>query len=276
MKYKELDIEYKLTDTSGFWPSHYGLYVLVCRINGKVYVGMTRAKKGFKTRWSVHRKELRKNRHGNKYLQRAYNKYGESNFYFKILKICNNSSIINIKKIESLWINKLNSTYSKNGFNMEIYDKHYKKIKLCKSPYDYSKQMKTYQLISPNGEIITFTGLAKFARENSIDECGLAGVISGNFKSYKGYKSINTKFHHKIKNRKFPYLIRMINPKYKHYTYNFMFKGIKYRGFKKTLKEIIISCQNKLKELNADIKLRIFLESIERLKKEGILTNSPI
>src|ERR1035437_397640 len=53
-----------------------GIYKIINKIDGKYYIGSS---DHIKRRWYSHRTELRKNRHGNQYLQRARNKYGEIN-----------------------------------------------------------------------------------------------------------------------------------------------------------------------------------------------------
>lgn len=61
-----------------------GIYKIQNLVNGKTYVGSTRNKICY--RWYCHKKTLRKNTHRNIRLQRAWNKYGESNFKFEILE----------------------------------------------------------------------------------------------------------------------------------------------------------------------------------------------
>ena len=58
-----------------------GIYVIVNLVNNKFYIGRT---KNFNNRKTQHFSKLRLNKHGNKYLQNAYNKYGEDNFIFLI------------------------------------------------------------------------------------------------------------------------------------------------------------------------------------------------
>lgn len=62
-----------------------GIYIIKNKCNGKVYVGQT--KQRFAKRFLLHRWKLRNGTHDNKHLQRAFNKYGEDAFEFKIVKI---------------------------------------------------------------------------------------------------------------------------------------------------------------------------------------------
>lgn len=62
-----------------------GIYRIVNLVNGKAYIGQTKEK--FQRRYWLHRWELRKGKHDNKHLQRAWDKYGEENFVFEIVEV---------------------------------------------------------------------------------------------------------------------------------------------------------------------------------------------
>ena len=64
-----------------------GIYKIINLINGKFYIGSSN---NLIKRWRDHLYRLRNNKHMNKHLQNAYNKYGESSFAFVILE-SNNS-----------------------------------------------------------------------------------------------------------------------------------------------------------------------------------------
>jgi len=63
-----------------------GVYAIKNIINDKVYIGSTTM--SFLKRLQHHVSQLRNNKHKNQYLQNAWNKYGEENFEFSILEIC--------------------------------------------------------------------------------------------------------------------------------------------------------------------------------------------
>lgn len=65
-----------------------GIYKIVNIKNGKFYVGST---SNFHKRKLMHFNQLRKNKHHSIYLQRAFDKYGESNFEFIIIEECDNT-----------------------------------------------------------------------------------------------------------------------------------------------------------------------------------------
>lgn len=60
-----------------------GIYMITC--NNKSYIGSS---VNIYLRMLEHRSYLRGNRHGNRYLQNCYNKYGENSLEIKILEIC--------------------------------------------------------------------------------------------------------------------------------------------------------------------------------------------
>ena len=67
------------------------VYSIENKVNGKCYIGST---VNPVARWSKHKGDLNKNVHHSFVLQRAWNKYGEKNFFFKILLQCSNKDKI--------------------------------------------------------------------------------------------------------------------------------------------------------------------------------------
>jgi group I intron endonuclease len=62
------------------------VYKIINKINNKFYIGRTQ---NLKERWNQHIERLRNNKHHCIHLQRAWNKCGEENFEFKLLKVFN-------------------------------------------------------------------------------------------------------------------------------------------------------------------------------------------
>ena len=87
-----------------------GVYAIINRVNNKFYIGGTC---NFEKREYQHWWELKTNRHGNRHLQRAWNKYGKSSFRFEILEEC---AIEKVDAIEQKWIDKTNCC--KIGYNI--------------------------------------------------------------------------------------------------------------------------------------------------------------
>jgi len=82
-------------------------------IDGKRYVGSA---KRLVERVSLHKHQLRNNRHHSIHLQRAWNKYGEDVFIFGVIEIINNLTDLII--IEQKYIDKYKSYDDKFGYNI--------------------------------------------------------------------------------------------------------------------------------------------------------------
>ena len=83
-----------------------GIYKITNLVNNYFYVGSS---VNIGSRFSNHRSTLRHNRHINPKLQNAWNKYGENNFEFKIIEICDPSKVY---QIEQKYLNKIQKSYN--------------------------------------------------------------------------------------------------------------------------------------------------------------------
>ena len=101
-----------------------GIYSIKNNINNKIYIGQST---NVYCRWSSHRSRLRKNKHGNIHLQNAWNKYGEDNFTFSILKICTELELDNFEKYYIDYYNSLDMNY---GYNLQSGGNECKKLSL--------------------------------------------------------------------------------------------------------------------------------------------------
>lgn len=68
-----------------------GVYVITNRVNGHRYVGSASS---FNKRFREHRRQLSEGRHHSRYLQRAWNLYGEGAFTFQPILYCSRSDLI--------------------------------------------------------------------------------------------------------------------------------------------------------------------------------------
>lgn len=161
------------------------IYQIKCLSNNKIYVGSS---KNYKNRWITHKRNLNNNKHINKHLQAAWNKYGKLNFIFEIIELC---EINNLLDRETYWINKLNSFNREFGFNMSHYS-HY---------YDVSKE---YVVISPEGKEFNVKNLEKFCIENNLEKSSLHKVANGELYQSKGWYCRHIKDTHEdwLKKRK--------------------------------------------------------------------------
>lgn len=90
------------------------IYKIENKKDGKVYVGQTN--RWLEERVKVHKSRLKNNVHENRYLQSAWNKYGEDSLIFDILQECDSSEL---DELEVFWISFFNSTERTNGYNFE-------------------------------------------------------------------------------------------------------------------------------------------------------------
>lgn len=90
-----------------------GIYGIQNSINNKIYIGKTGM--NFGDRWDNHKALLRSNKHDNRYLQNAWNKYGEENFKFIIIEDCDKNTL---NEREMYWI----KFYKDKGLSYNLHD----------------------------------------------------------------------------------------------------------------------------------------------------------
>lgn len=91
-----------------------GIYQITNKINKKVYIGSSIC---IKNRWKSHLSDLRRNVHPNIYLQNSWNKHKEKNFEFSILEYTTKDELLDR---EQYWIDELNATNKKIGYNISL------------------------------------------------------------------------------------------------------------------------------------------------------------
>ena len=90
-----------------------GIYLIRNKKDGKVYIGKSL---DIKNRWNSHRSKLKRNVHGNRLLQKAYNEYGKENFEYKAVEYCEENEL---DEKEIYWIKIFKATDRKYGYNLE-------------------------------------------------------------------------------------------------------------------------------------------------------------
>ena len=92
-----------------------GIYKIINKIDGKVYIGGTTR---LDLRKSNHFSYLKSGKHFNHKLQDAYNKYGKDNFSFEILEYVDDK--INLDTRENYWVKYFKSNKDECGYNIRI------------------------------------------------------------------------------------------------------------------------------------------------------------
>lgn len=92
----------------------FGVYIIMNIKTKSVYVGGTM--RSFRKRWKEHRIELNANKHGNPYLQNAWNKYGSKSFYFLIVEQVDSPKDVVCK--EQYWLDWYNNNEEYNLYNI--------------------------------------------------------------------------------------------------------------------------------------------------------------
>lgn len=91
-----------------------GIYCIKCLRNKRVYIGSSI---NIEYRIAHHKNALKRNDHSNSHLQNAWNKYGEENFKFSVIEICNKETIL---ERENFYIEKNGSLKTNKGFNLIV------------------------------------------------------------------------------------------------------------------------------------------------------------
>lgn len=87
-----------------------GIYKITNKLNGRIYIGSA---KRFKERWKDHESSLRRNKHGNKFLQADFNKSGTDAFLFEVLEVTEGIKEERLLKEESY----IGQHYGENCYN---------------------------------------------------------------------------------------------------------------------------------------------------------------
>lgn len=104
--------EQSFFETSRFEKGRCGIYCVLNKINGKIYIGSS---SDIRRRHNVHKTKLNCNVHCNKHLQNSVNKYGINNFKFLVIESCEKDDLI---KREQYWLDYTKCYDNKIGYNI--------------------------------------------------------------------------------------------------------------------------------------------------------------
>jgi len=90
-----------------------GIYGIRNAENNKIYIGSAVS---LASRRRIHKHHLKKGDHHNKYLQAAYDKYGESTLVFSVIEIVSDKNML--LEREQYWIDRYESLNREKGYNL--------------------------------------------------------------------------------------------------------------------------------------------------------------
>lgn len=111
------------------------IYKIENIVNGKLYIGQST---DVNKRKLTHFNDLKNNKHGNQHLQRAFNKYGKSNFKHLIIVWADSKK--ELDKLEIYFIKKYDSLNRASGYNIRDGGSHGKLSQ--ESKVNYLKKVK--------------------------------------------------------------------------------------------------------------------------------------
>lgn len=144
-----------------------GIYQIVNKINGNVYIGQTI---DYGRRIQQHRRNLLNNTHGSKYLQNSFNKHGKEAFHFTFLEECPRDNKEYLTSREQHYIDTTRSFY-----NM---------AKIAGLPAGTAKEFKLWDL---DGNFYKGKNISEFARIHNVSPIKLAKVVTGKRTFHKGF-----------------------------------------------------------------------------------------
>lgn len=178
----------KFACLQGINPKLPGIYRIVNTLDGKYYIGGTQAKAGLKGRFSRHLYELKNNKHGNSYLQNAFNQYGVENFQFIGFINAEKEKILNL---EQYFLDIFKPYQRDIGYNLcrsAINLKYIRRERIIDNNQTKIKSFPPRYLLNPNNEIIEITNLADFCRKNNLKESSFESLLHGRVKFCLGWR----------------------------------------------------------------------------------------
>lgn len=181
------------------------VYKIENAVTGDMYIGSTI---DVVKRWRSHKSDLNSSRHHSRYLQNAWNKYGEENFVFTILVI---SDSVTIRLYEQLLLDRLNPVYNtvKNVEKPRLGYKYTEeeKLRMSKQRKGKKKSLETIRrmtissrirgerlskfwgcIINPDGDLVgPIKNLRQFCIKHGLHYQHMAEVFQGKAKSHAGW-----------------------------------------------------------------------------------------
>ncbi len=166
-----------------------GIYSITNITNGKRYVGSTT---NLYRRRQQHLSYLKNNKHVNKYLQNAWNKYGEDSFTFEILLDC---ELEDVRLFEQRAIDLLKPEYNicpnaGSSIGRVFTEQHKEKLSLAKKnkPNKHGLRYIGLSVKSPLGKSFTIKDCLKcFCERHRLDHSDFSKMLRGLKAHSKGW-----------------------------------------------------------------------------------------
>lgn len=185
-----------------------GIYAIINLNNGKKYIGS--AARGFRHRWHTHKSDLKRDCHHSSYLQNSWNKYGESNFEFKIIEVVPKEEWTDNKyllDIEQMYLDTFQPEYNilptaGSNLGMKTSEETKRKLSLAMKGKKQTEEVKLNRSIArrpqgysfihrETGETCIFHNLKQFCRERNLNPGHMGSVDRGNRKHHNGWLLYN-------------------------------------------------------------------------------------
>lgn len=165
-----------------------GIYQIVHKVNNRRYIGSTHR---FEERWNTHLRELRKNKHYNKFLQNDFNKSGEGLFRFEILEVVEEGEKLKRQEREQVYLDKL---FQETSDDANKRYNHQPKAVLTepRQTKKCSYRSDWYWFLNPEGVEYVVENLSAFCNSEKLDRTYMNKVAGGKLSSYKGWTRLTT------------------------------------------------------------------------------------
>lgn len=150
-----------------------GIYIIENTINGKKYIGSD-SNIDKSIRWNDHKSKLKRGKHYNLHLQRAWNQYGEQNFKYYVKKVFNNITSEQLSDIEQKYLEdaKLNKDqYYNTVFGVRNYTRKVEKLNRTKEELNEMNRIRRNRHYYSHQEEEQKKSLQRYHDKKKLSDC---------------------------------------------------------------------------------------------------------
>lgn len=149
-----------------------GVYAIVSNINGKLYIGST---SNFYSRFNQHLNLLKNRKHHSIYLQNSINKYGNAEFKFSIIQLCETNKLL---CVQQKYLDKYESYIQDNGYNIC-------RVAGSGNTQQFKKPVQQYDLYG--NFIKRFNYIQQASNETGVQVTSISDAASGKYNQAGGF-----------------------------------------------------------------------------------------